>query len=112
MAQAPAPAPTPAVNAPPVNAPPVNAAPAPDIPYGAYQRGLYVTALREATKRLERDPNDTPAMTLLGELFNLGLGVRQDLLGEEGTDQVGELVVLGLAPRGGARRRHTPTMVR
>jgi hypothetical protein len=37
-------------------------------------------------------------------------GVRQDLLGEEGTDQVGELVVLGLAPRGGSRRRHPPTM--
>ena len=73
MAQAPAPAATP-----PVNAPPVNAAPALDIPYGAYQRGLFLTALREATASLARDPNDAAAMTLIGELHNQGLGIRQD----------------------------------
>ena len=49
-----------------------------DLAYGAYQRGLYLTAVREATARLERDPEDTAAMTLLGELHNQGLGVRQD----------------------------------
>jgi TPR repeat protein len=48
-----------------------------DIAYGAYQRGLYVTAFREATLRLERNHDDAAAMTLLGELFNQGLGVQQ-----------------------------------
>ena len=50
----------------------------PDLAYGAYQRGQYFAAVREATARLERDPNDAAAMTLLGELHNQGLGVRQD----------------------------------
>ena len=49
-----------------------------DFAYGAYQRGLYLTAFNEATKRIEADPSDAPAMTLLGELYNQGLGVRQD----------------------------------
>lgn len=57
---------------------PAGSAPAVDLAYGAYQRGLYVTALREATARLERDPEDAAALTLLGELYNQGLGVRQD----------------------------------
>ena len=50
----------------------------PDLAYGAYQRGLYLTALREATARLARDPEDAAAMTLLGELHNQGLGAQQD----------------------------------
>jgi TPR repeat protein len=50
----------------------------PDLAYGAYQRGLYVTAFREATDRLSRNPNDAPAMTLLGELYNQGLGIVGD----------------------------------
>jgi TPR repeat protein len=50
----------------------------PDLAYGAYQRGLYITALREATARLEKNPEDAPAMTLLGELYNQGLGVAGD----------------------------------
>lgn len=50
----------------------------PDLAYGAYQRGLFVTALREATARLDRNPDDAPAMTLLGELYNQGLGVAAD----------------------------------
>lgn len=49
-----------------------------DLAYGAYQRGLFLTALREATARLARDPEDAAAMTLLGELHNQGLGARQD----------------------------------
>lgn len=71
LAQAPEPSPAPA---------PAEAAPArqPDLAYGAYQRGLYLSAVREATARLERDPNDAPAMTLLGELHNQGLGIRED----------------------------------
>lgn len=64
---------------PPPTAPQPNAVPAnADLAYGAYQRGLYVTAFREATARLDRDRSDAAAMTLIGELFNQGLGVRQD----------------------------------
>ena len=43
-------------------------APEPDLAYGAYQRGLYLTAVREATSRLDRDPDDAAAMTLLAEI--------------------------------------------
>lgn len=49
-----------------------------DLAYGAYQRGLYTTALREATARVERDANDAAALTLLGELYVQGLGVPRD----------------------------------
>ena len=47
-----------------------------DIAYGAYQRGLYLTALAEATKRAQQ--NDAHAMTLLGELYAQGLGIGRD----------------------------------
>ena len=50
----------------------------PDFAYGAYQRGQYVTAFREATKRIEADRKDVAAMTLLGELYNQGLGIKPD----------------------------------
>ena len=49
-----------------------------DLAFAAYQRGRYVAAFREATARIERNPADAAAMTLLGELYNQGLGVRQD----------------------------------
>eukprot|EP01037_Dinobryon_pediforme_P002494 gene2494-2533_t len=51
-------------------------APKPDLAYGAYQMGLYISAFKEATKRIEADPNDAPAMTLIGQLYLEGLGVR------------------------------------
>jgi TPR repeat protein len=57
---------------------PAAAAPEPDMAYGAYQRGLFLTAFREATDRLTRDPADTAAMTLIGELYNKGLGIVGD----------------------------------
>ncbi len=57
--------------------PPASGQP-PDLAYGAYQRGQYVTAFREATKRIEANPKDAAAMTLLGELYNQGLGVKQN----------------------------------
>ena len=49
-----------------------------DTAFGAYQRGQYTTAFREATKRIAADPKDAAAMTLLGELYNQGLGIKQD----------------------------------
>ena len=51
----------------------------PDVAFAAFQRGYYVTALREAMKRIEADPNDATAMTLVGELYRDGLGLRRNL---------------------------------
>lgn len=49
-----------------------------DIAYGAFQRGLYKTALNLATPlALGGDP---AAQTLLAEIYSRGLGVRQDLV--------------------------------
>ena len=48
-----------------------------DIAYGAYQRGYYLTAFQEATKRIDAK-NDPKSMTLLGELYAEGLGVAND----------------------------------
>jgi len=50
----------------------------PDAAFAAFQRGYYVTALREAMKRIEADPDDAPAMTLVGELYREGLGLRRN----------------------------------
>jgi len=71
----------------PVQTQPVRPAPAqpaapantaePDVAYAAFQRGLYLTAFREATKRVD-EKNDPKAMTLLGELYADGLGVPND----------------------------------
>lgn len=47
-----------------------------DIAYGAYQRGMFLTAFKEASKRAQQ--NDAAAMTLLGELYANGLGVGRD----------------------------------
>ena len=47
-----------------------------DTAYGAFQRGHYLTALNEATKRAQQ--NDSAAMTLLGEIYAQGLGVGRD----------------------------------
>lgn len=48
-----------------------------DEAYGAYQRGLYVTAMELALPRAQL--GDPAAQTLLGELISNGLGVRKDL---------------------------------
>jgi TPR repeat protein len=76
--QAPAPATKPAA---PAQAAPGNSQPArggqePDLAYGAYQRGYFLTAFLEAIKRA--DKGDSHAMTLLGELYSNGLGVPLD----------------------------------
>ena len=39
---------------------------APDLAFAAYQRGYYTTAMQEAMKRIEADPGDAAAMTLIG----------------------------------------------
>ena len=48
-----------------------------DVAYGAFQRGLYLTAFQEATRRVD-EKSDPKAMTLLGELYADGLGVPND----------------------------------
>lgn len=58
---------------------PEPAGPPPDLAYGAFQRGLFLTALEEALKRVKLNPDDAPAMTLLGELYRDGVSVRRDL---------------------------------
>lgn len=50
----------------------------PDYAFGAFQRGQYITALHEAMRRLEVNKDDAAAMTLMGELYKDGLGVRRD----------------------------------
>lgn len=46
----------------------------PDLAFGAYQRGYYLTAFAEATKRVKANA-DPKAMTLLAELYANGFGV-------------------------------------
>lgn len=74
-ASAPAAPPAIAKPAPALPQPNPNANPNLDLAYGAYQRGYYITALGEARKRLAANPNDGPAMTLIGQLFDQGMGV-------------------------------------
>ena len=49
-----------------------------DLAFGAYQRGYYLTALREAEKRLAANSKDGAAMTLIGEIYHDGLAVKRD----------------------------------
>ena len=51
----------------------------PDLAFGAYQRGFYQEAMREAQKRAANDPKDGAAMALIGELYRSGLGVDRSL---------------------------------
>jgi TPR repeat protein len=52
---------------------------APDLAYGAYQRGYYVTAFKEAMTRIKANEQDAPAMTLIGQLYSEGLTVKRDV---------------------------------
>ncbi|MBZ0138715.1 MAG: SEL1-like repeat protein, partial [Pseudorhodoplanes sp.] len=74
QAAKPAPAQKPQAQTP---APPAKRPAAVDLAFGAYQRGFYLTAFYEATKRVEEHA-DPAAMTLLGELYANGFGVKQD----------------------------------
>lgn len=47
----------------------------PDLAYGAFQDGRYLTAKKEAEERLKKQPQDIAAITLLGEIYSQGLGV-------------------------------------
>jgi TPR repeat protein len=58
--------------------PPPAQEPAPDLAFGAYQRGFYITAFREAMKRVTANPKDAAAMTLIGEIYRDGYAIRPD----------------------------------
>src|SRR5579862_3609168 len=72
----PARAPRAAQGAAPAQSAPANAA-KPDLAFGAFQRGEFLTAFQLATERVEQQ-NDPVSMTLLAELYANGLGVPQD----------------------------------
>ncbi|MBM3625138.1 MAG: sel1 repeat family protein, partial [Alphaproteobacteria bacterium] len=54
-------------------------APAPDFAFGAYQRGDYAVAMKEAKKRIAANPKDAAALALIGRLYLEGAGVARDL---------------------------------
>ena len=85
-----------------------------DLVYGAYQRGHYKTAFDLATKRAQYD-RDPKAMTMLGELYANGLGVKRDYAkaaewyqrAADAGDREGmfALAMMRLSGRGGAVNR-------
>jgi hypothetical protein len=65
--------------APPFTPPPAPVAgPPPDLAFGAYQRGFYLTAFQEAMKRVAANAKDAAAMTLIGEIYRDGYAVKLD----------------------------------
>jgi uncharacterized protein len=50
----------------------------PDMAFGAYQRGNFMYALLEAERRIDANPKDAAAMTLIGEIYRDGVAVPQD----------------------------------
>jgi uncharacterized protein len=50
----------------------------PDLAFGAYQRGNFLFALLEAERRLDANPKDAAAMTLIGEIYRDGAAVPPD----------------------------------
>ena len=46
-----------------------------DLAFGAYQRGNFLYALMEAERRLDANPKDAAAMTLIGEIYHDGAAV-------------------------------------
>ncbi|HTZ68653.1 MAG TPA: tetratricopeptide repeat protein [Roseiarcus sp.] len=49
-----------------------------DLAFGAYQRGNFLYALLEAERRLDANPKDAAAMTLIGEIYHDGAAVVAD----------------------------------
>ena len=53
--------------------------PVPDLAFGAFQRGYFATALKEAMARIAKNRHDGAAMALVGEIYAQGLAVNKDL---------------------------------
>jgi uncharacterized protein len=60
---------------PPTPLPPRADGKPPDLAFGAYQRGNFLFALREAERRIDQNPKDAAAMTLIGETYHDGAAV-------------------------------------
>ena len=83
-----------------------------DVAFGAYQRGYYLAAFKEATRRAS-EQGDPVAMTLLGDLYSNGYGVAKDekkalawfsLAADRGDKQaIFALAMARFAGRGGAQ---------
>jgi uncharacterized protein len=58
---------------------PAGASAARDLAFGAYQRGDYKAAMSEAKKRVDANPKDAAALTLIGRLYLEGAGVKRDV---------------------------------
>jgi TPR repeat protein len=61
----------------PAPLPPRSDGKSPDYAFGAYQRGNILFALREAERRIDDNPKDAAAMTLIGEIYHDGAAVRR-----------------------------------
>jgi uncharacterized protein len=57
---------------------PIPSGPPPDVAFGDYQRGYFLTALREALKRVGDNPKDAAAMTLIGQIYREGYAVARN----------------------------------
>jgi TPR repeat protein len=68
--------PVPSLTAPSASIDPRRFGNVPDPAFGAYQRGLYITAFNLARPRAEN--GDAAAQTLIAEIYARGLGVRSD----------------------------------
>ena len=52
----------------------------PDLAFGAYQRGNFLAALKEAERRIDDNSKDAAAMTLIGQIYHDGAALgRNDL---------------------------------
>jgi uncharacterized protein len=65
-------------NASPPALPPRSDGTPPDLAFGAYQRGNFLGALKEAEFRLDANPKDAAAMTLIGQIYHDGAAVGRD----------------------------------
>jgi hypothetical protein len=64
--------------APPPALPPRADGKPPDMAFGAYQRGNYLAALKQAELRLDGNSKDAAAMTLIGQIYHDGAAVGRD----------------------------------
>jgi TPR repeat protein len=64
-----------AQSAPPSALPPRADGRPPDLAFGAYQRGNFLYALKEAERRIDGNSKDSAAMTLIGSIYHDGAAV-------------------------------------
>ena len=109
-------------DAPPSALPPRADGKPPDMAFGAYQRGNFLAALKEAELRIDANSKDAAAMTLIGQIYHDGAAVGRDEveasrwwrlasnLGDpQAAYELGALLLAGSQGRAeGSRRREGP----